>query len=121
VDGNDVLDCYAATALAAERCRGGGGPVMLVAETFRMGGHATHDAADARRVLGAEPYAAWAARDPLALCRTSLLARGVADAALAAAARDAGAEVEAGVAAALESRRAAMPRGVGGIAGVYAG
>ncbi len=35
-DGNNVLDAYAAASLAAERCRAGGGPVMLVGETFRM-------------------------------------------------------------------------------------
>src|SRR5918996_1241353 len=42
-DGNNVLDAYAATAIAAERCRRGEGPAMLAADTFRMGGHATHD------------------------------------------------------------------------------
>ncbi|MCA9546938.1 MAG: hypothetical protein KC613_21195, partial [Myxococcales bacterium] len=42
-DGNHVLDAYAATAWAAERCRAGEGPVILVGRTFRMGGHATHD------------------------------------------------------------------------------
>src|SRR6266704_3269995 len=47
-DGNNVLDAYAATRIAAERCRRGEGPAMLVAETFRMGGHATHDEREAR-------------------------------------------------------------------------
>src|SRR6266705_6509937 len=47
-DGNNVLDAYAATKLAAERCRRGNGPALLVAETFRMGGHATHDEREAR-------------------------------------------------------------------------
>ncbi len=41
-DGNNVLDAYAATRIAAERCRNGNGPAILIAETFRMGGHATH-------------------------------------------------------------------------------
>ncbi|HXE57316.1 MAG TPA: thiamine pyrophosphate-dependent enzyme, partial [Gemmatimonadales bacterium] len=50
-DGNNVLDAYAATALAVERCRRGEGPVLLVAETFRMGGHATHDEREARTTL----------------------------------------------------------------------
>lgn len=121
VDGNDVLDCHAATRLAASRCRAGGGPVMLVAETFRMGGHATHDEADARRVLGAAPFAAWAPRDPIALCEARLVARGVGVGMLADAAADAAREVDVGVAEALESRAARMPRGEGGIAGVYAG
>src|SRR5207248_1020299 len=47
-DGNNVLDAYAATNRAAERCRRGGGPALLVAQTFRMGGHATHDEREAR-------------------------------------------------------------------------
>src|SRR5207245_1397448 len=47
-DGNNVLDAYAAARLAAARCRDGQGPAMLVAETFRMAGHATHDEHEAR-------------------------------------------------------------------------
>jgi TPP-dependent pyruvate/acetoin dehydrogenase alpha subunit len=47
-DGNNVLDVYAATRLAADHARSGGGPTLLVVETFRMGGHATHDEAEAR-------------------------------------------------------------------------
>ena len=50
-DGNNVLDAYAATRLAAERCRRGEGPALLVADTFRMGGHATHDEREARETL----------------------------------------------------------------------
>ena len=49
-DGNNVLDAYAATRIAAERCRSGNGPALLIAETFRMGGHATHDEREARRL-----------------------------------------------------------------------
>ncbi|HET9482162.1 MAG TPA: thiamine pyrophosphate-dependent enzyme, partial [Candidatus Polarisedimenticolia bacterium] len=47
-DGNNVLDVHAASVTAVARCRGGDGPVMLTATTFRMGGHATHDEAEAR-------------------------------------------------------------------------
>lgn len=36
VDGNNVLDVYAATRLAADRGRAGGGPTLLLAETFRI-------------------------------------------------------------------------------------
>src|SRR5205823_8429146 len=42
-DGNNVLDTYAATKLAANLVRSGDGPAIIFAETFRMGGHATHD------------------------------------------------------------------------------
>src|SRR5215471_11813045 len=40
-DGNNILDVYAATKVAADLVRGGRGPAMIFAETFRMGGHAT--------------------------------------------------------------------------------
>jgi TPP-dependent pyruvate/acetoin dehydrogenase alpha subunit len=43
VDGNDVLACYAATREAAKRGRAGGGPTILVADTYRRKGHAEHD------------------------------------------------------------------------------
>src|ERR1700742_4510507 len=39
-DGNNVLDAYAAVKIAADGCRNGDGPYLLIAETFRMGGHA---------------------------------------------------------------------------------
>ncbi|HSG81740.1 MAG TPA: thiamine pyrophosphate-dependent enzyme, partial [Gemmatimonadota bacterium] len=64
-DGNNVLDAYAATRWAAERCRSGDGPVFLAAETFRMGGHATHDEAEARDTFPAELFAEWGRRDPI--------------------------------------------------------
>jgi len=66
-DGNNVLDAYAATALAAARCRDGEGPVLLAAETFRMGGHATHDEQEARRLIPAEVFAHWALFRPSSL------------------------------------------------------
>jgi 2-oxoisovalerate dehydrogenase E1 component len=101
VDGNNVLDVYAATALAADRCRRGEGPVLIVAQTFRMGGHATHDEREARELFPAEVYAHWGQRDPIGCFETWLVeARGVApetlsaiefrvDAAIEAAAREA--------------------------------
>ena len=64
-DGNNVLDAYAATRWAVERCRAGEGPVFLAAETFRMGGHATHDEAEAREMFSAEVFAEWGRRDPI--------------------------------------------------------
>jgi acetoin:2,6-dichlorophenolindophenol oxidoreductase subunit alpha len=39
VDGNDVLAVYAATRAAAERARGGEGPSLVVADTYRFYGH----------------------------------------------------------------------------------
>jgi pyruvate dehydrogenase E1 component alpha subunit/2-oxoisovalerate dehydrogenase E1 component alpha subunit len=58
-DGNNVLDAYSATRIAVERCRSGHGPALLIAETFRMGGHATHDEREARETLSPELFATW--------------------------------------------------------------
>ena len=65
VDGNNVLDMYAATRLAVDHARRGDGPVMIVARTFRMGGHATHDEREARDLFPAEVFAYWGQRDPV--------------------------------------------------------
>lgn len=67
VDGNNVLDVLAATRIAAERCRAGEGPVVLVAETFRMGGHATHDEREARATFPDALFERWGRRDPIGL------------------------------------------------------
>lgn len=65
VDGNHVLDVYAACRLAAQRCRVGEGPVLIAAETFRMGGHATHDVREARRTFDRSLFEIWGRRDPI--------------------------------------------------------
>lgn len=74
VDGNNVLDVHAAAVLAVDACRQGRGPVAIAAETFRMGGHATHDVAEARRAFPAELFAHWGRRDPIGLYEEALLA-----------------------------------------------
>jgi TPP-dependent pyruvate/acetoin dehydrogenase alpha subunit len=94
-DGNNVLDVWAATRLAADRAREGEGPTLLVVETFRMGGHATHDEAEARRTFPAELFEHWGRRDPVGLYEEYLVRRGVA--------RDRLAAVEAEVSAAVEA------------------
>lgn len=77
-DGNNVLDAYAAASLAVERCRTGRGPVMLVANTFRMGGHATHDEREARETFDAELFEYWGKRDPIGLYEEYLMtAKGI--------------------------------------------
>ena len=120
-DGNNVLDAYAATALAVQRCRSGQGPAMLIAETFRMGGHATHDEAEARRTFAADLFSEWGRRDPVAMYEEYLVDRKVAS-------REALAEEEARIEAAveraseeaLESRQHRMPAPESAIVGVYA-
>jgi TPP-dependent pyruvate/acetoin dehydrogenase alpha subunit len=72
-DGNNVLDAYAATRWAVEKCRSGAGPVLLSAETFRMGGHATHDEGEARELFPPEVFAFWGRRDPIGCYETWLV------------------------------------------------
>jgi TPP-dependent pyruvate/acetoin dehydrogenase alpha subunit len=76
-DGNNVLDAYAATKLAADLARvvegRRQGPFLLVAETFRMGGHATHDEREARQTFPSELFEHWGKRDPIGLYETYLI------------------------------------------------
>jgi pyruvate dehydrogenase E1 component alpha subunit len=74
VDGNDVTAVYAVTCAAADRVRGGGGPVFIEAETFRMAGHSTSD--DPTRYRDEADVAAWRTKDPIERMRTFLLSRG---------------------------------------------
>jgi TPP-dependent pyruvate/acetoin dehydrogenase alpha subunit len=75
-DGNNVLDVFAATSLAVELCRRGGGPAVVLAETFRMGGHATHDEKEARDMLDPALFEEWGRRDPIGLYEAYLEGRG---------------------------------------------
>lgn len=75
VDGNDVLACYAVMAAAAARARGGGGPTLIEAVTYRMGPHTTSD--DPTRYRTEEEVQRWRARDPIARYRTYLDSVGV--------------------------------------------
>jgi TPP-dependent pyruvate/acetoin dehydrogenase alpha subunit len=72
-DGNNVLDAYAATKLAADACREGRGPVLLICDTFRMGGHATHDEREARATFDSTLFSHWGKRDPVGLFETYLI------------------------------------------------
>lgn len=118
-DGNNVLDGYALTSIAAERCRRGEGPALLIAETFRMGGHATHDEQEARRTFDAELFGAWGRRDPIAMFEEWLLGRGISREQLEAEELDVESEVNRAEEEALESRATKMPRGEDALSGVY--
>lgn len=76
-DGNNVLDAYAATRLAAERVRKGQGPALLIAETFRMGGHATHDEDEARKTFDPQLFSDWGQRDPIGCYESYLIESGL--------------------------------------------
>jgi TPP-dependent pyruvate/acetoin dehydrogenase alpha subunit len=108
-DGNNVLDVYAATSIAVDRCRAGGGPAAIVAETFRMGGHATHDEREARETFPAELFAQWGRRDPVGLFEAYLEGRGISADTLGDIERDVTDEMDRAAEEALESRDRVPP------------
>ena len=73
VDGNDVLAVYEAASVAVERARGGGGPTLLEALTYRMKGHAEHDG---QAYVPREELEEWGRRDPIERYAATLLAAG---------------------------------------------
>ena len=107
-DGNNVLDVYAATRLAADRCRAGEGPALLLVETFRMGGHATHDEREARETFPAELFEQWGRRDPIGLYEAWLEDHGIASERLEATEARVTEEVESAAERA-RARRSEMP------------
>jgi 2-oxoisovalerate dehydrogenase E1 component alpha subunit len=75
VDGNDVLAVMAATRIALDRARSGGGPTFIEAVTYRMGPHTTSD--DPTRYRDQDELAAWTAKDPITRLHRLLEDRGV--------------------------------------------
>jgi 2-oxoisovalerate dehydrogenase E1 component alpha subunit len=85
VDGNDLLAVRKVTLEAVERARAGGGPTLIEAKTYRMGGHSTSD--DPKRYVPAEQIEGWKKRDPIPRFAKYLEAAGVLDAKMAEALR----------------------------------
>ena len=75
VDGNDVLAVIDATREAVDRARAGGGPTLVEAVTFRMGGHSSSD--DPTRYREGGLVSEWERKDPLRRFRAWLLGKGV--------------------------------------------
>jgi len=119
-DGNHVLDAYAAAKIAVDRARAGEGVTLLVAETFRMGGHATHDEREARNIFDAELFARWGKRDPIGMYEAWLEDEGVPRVRLEEIEAAVASEVDAAAEEALRSRDGAMPVGETVTHGVYA-
>jgi TPP-dependent pyruvate/acetoin dehydrogenase alpha subunit len=71
VDGNDVLAVHGAVQEAVGRARAGLGPTLIEAETFRMGGHISADAATYRPAAEVEE---WKDRDPISRLEERLIA-----------------------------------------------
>ncbi len=63
IDGNDVLAVYDAARRAVDRARSGEGPTLVEAVTYRMKGHAEHDA---QAYVPKEELEEWRAKDPIA-------------------------------------------------------
>ena len=62
VDGNDVLQVYDAATQAFARARAGDGMTLIVAETYRMLGHAQHDA---QKYVPESELSEWLNHDPV--------------------------------------------------------
>jgi TPP-dependent pyruvate/acetoin dehydrogenase alpha subunit len=70
VDGNDVLEMYAAARKAIDRARDGGGPTLVEAMTFRFHGHVF---GDADKYMDKGEKEAAIARDPVVRLRSWLI------------------------------------------------
>jgi pyruvate dehydrogenase E1 component alpha subunit len=77
VDGNDVLACYAATKIHMDNARGGKGPFLIEAMTYRIGAHTTSD--DPTKYRDELEVESWRAKDPLARFEIFLRRQGIGD------------------------------------------
>ncbi len=77
VDGNDPLAMYAAAHEALERARGGGGPTLIEAVTYRLMMHTTAD--DPTKYRPDAEVEAWWRRDPIPRFRKYLEQKGLWD------------------------------------------
>lgn len=75
IDGNDVLAVLAATRIALNRARSGGGATFIEAVTYRLGPHTTAD--DPTRYRDAAELESWQAKDPLVRLRHLLEREGI--------------------------------------------
>ena len=69
VDGNDIVSVAAVARAAADRARGGDGPTLIEANTYRQVGHSRSDPAT-YRPEGELDW--WLARDPITLLETAM-------------------------------------------------
>jgi pyruvate/2-oxoglutarate/acetoin dehydrogenase E1 component/TPP-dependent pyruvate/acetoin dehydrogenase alpha subunit len=73
VDGNDVGAVFQAVTEAVDRARAGDGPSLIIADTYRFGGHFIGDAEVYR---SAEEVSEWRRHDPIARLESALVAAG---------------------------------------------
>ena len=104
LDGNDVMAVKEASARAIEKARGGGGPTLLVCQTFRFKGHFEGENVTYLRDGELDQ---WKQRDHIPAFAQQLLTDGVAQADLDACEEEVRAEIEAAIEFARESE---LPR-----------
>ena len=119
-DGNNVLDTYAATKAAADLVRNGHGPIIIFAETFRMGGHATHDEMEARDIFPPETFEYWGKRDPIGMYEAWLEKHGTQRRLLEETEERVAEEIARAENEALKSRESSVPQPSAVTQGVYA-
>ncbi|MFI1798376.1 pyruvate dehydrogenase (acetyl-transferring) E1 component subunit alpha [Streptomyces sp. NPDC020379] len=87
VDGNDVAAVHQVLAEAVRRARGGAGPTLVEAVTYRVDAHTNAD--DATRYRSDSEVETWRAHDPIDLLERELTSRKLIDAAAIEAEREA--------------------------------
>lgn len=97
VDGNDVVAVNDLASRLIGEIRGGGGPRLLHAKTYRWTGHTSTDQAAWR---DPEEVAAWKAKCPIGRLKANLMSKGLTEAEIAAIDNQAVAEMQAARAAA---------------------
>jgi len=102
IDGNDADAVYRTAREAIGKARGGGGPSLVEALTYRTSGHSR---ADPGKYRPAGELDEWLKKDPVALYRGRLLSMGVEEGAL----RDIDRSIERAVDEATEAAKASPP------------
>jgi len=93
VDGQDLAEVYAATAVAVGRARKGGGPTLIEAKTYRFEEHCLGLQVPIAYRTPQELERYKSQRDPLVLYRKEMLGRGIAEVEIGGIERDVAAEV----------------------------
>lgn len=76
-DGNDPLAVYVATSECAERAKGGGGPSLIEAVTYRVGVHTTAD--DPTKYRDSKDVEKWEKLDPIPRFQKYLVGKKILD------------------------------------------
>jgi 2-oxoisovalerate dehydrogenase E1 component alpha subunit len=77
VDGMDLEAVYGEVKLAVDRARGGGGPTLIEAKTYRISAHTSED--DHLRYRSREEVEFWRERNPIDALAARLHARNLLD------------------------------------------